>query len=393
MRSSESRTAHVAVSIVAEAKLRSKKMNRFGLTRRASRQGFRPGVLEAAADEVSRRGPRTRRSAAVAAGVCALTLLAACAQTTANKPAEGVSKDVSAALQKEGEVVFVNPDGLMEASLQAHLLADVVKGLGGEADLKTLTDYNSISVALSKSDNMYLSDFWRWQAPDIWDKYVEKDKTVVEAGTTDYTGEEGWYVPTYVIEGDPERGIEPMCPGLPDWEALKDCADVFATSKTGDKGQYMEGAESWAPFYGDQDRIDNLGLNYEMVYAGGEAALFAELQRAYQRGEPWLGLMWRPAYPTHAMDLTRIEFPPYSDECWATTHACQWPETVIYQLASAGMEETHPTAWNLLQNYEMPDERLAELQNYVVDDGMSIPDAAQKWVDENPEIWQAWAKA
>ena len=129
------------------------------------------------------------------------------------------------------------------------------------------------------------------------------------------------------------------------------------------------------------------------MFAGGEAALFAELQRAYQRGEPWLGLMWRPAYPTHAMDLTRIEFPPYSEECWGKTYACQWPETVIYQLASAGMEEAHPTAWNILQNYEMPDERLAELQNYVVDDGMSIPDAAQKWVDDNPEIWQAWAEA
>ena len=33
----------------------------------------------------------------------------------------------------------------------------------------------------------------------------------------------------------------------------------------------------------------------------------------------------------------------------------------------------------------MPDERLHELQSYVVDDGMTFPDAAQKWVDENPE--------
>lgn len=344
-------------------------------------------------DRFGLKGGRTRRSAAFAAGICAMTVLAACAEATTNEPAEGVDKDITAALEKEGQVVFGNGDGLMESSLQAHLLQDVFEAFGGDAELFTFTDYLVLSEGLADADNMFVTDFWRWQAPDVWDKYVEEEKTIAAAGTSDYTGEEGWYVPTYVIEGDSERGIEPMCPGLPDWEALNDCADVFATSKTGDKGQYMTGAESWAPFYGDQDRIDNLDLDYEMVFAGGEAALFAELQRAYQRGEPWLGLMWRPNYMTQVMDLTRIEFPPYSDECWATTHACQWPETVIYEMASSELEEKHPTAWRILQNYDMPDERLAELQSYVVDDGMSIPDAAEKWVDENPDVWQAWAES
>ena len=177
----------------------------------------------------------------------------------------------------------------MENGLQANLLAAVIEELGGEADLKPITDYTVMATAMSKADNMAVLDFWRWQAPDIWDKYVEKDKTIVEVGTTDYKGEEGWYVPTYVIEGDPERDIEPMCPGLPDWEALNDCADVFATAKTGDKGQYMEGAESWAPFYGDQERIDNLELNYEMVFAGSEAALFAELKSRVPAGRALAG--------------------------------------------------------------------------------------------------------
>ncbi len=101
--------------------------------------------------------------------------------------------------------------------------------------------------------------------------------------------------------------------------------------------------------------------------------------------------MWRPNYMTHKYDLTRVEFPPYSEECWGTTYACQWPETVIYQLASAGLEEKHPTVWQILQNWDMPDDRLHELQSYVVDDGMSIEDAAATWVEENPDVWQSWA--
>lgn len=338
--------------------------------------------------------PKVRRQAsAIGASVCALMLVTACAQTESKTPAEGVDNDVSEALADEGEVVFMISEGLMENALQMNLLSKVVNELGGEAKLQPISDYVVMSTAMAKADNMIMTDFWRWQAPDVWDKYVEKEKSIVSVGTSDYDGEEGWYVPTYVIEGDEERGIEPMCPGLPNWEALNDCVDVFATSKTGDKGQYMEGAESWAPFYGDQERIDNLDLDYEMVYAGSEPALMAELQRAYQRGEPWLGLMWRPNYMTHKLDLTRVEFPEYSDECWGTTFACQWPETVIHTLGSAALEEKHPAVWNILQNYEMPNERLSELQSYVVDDGMTHEDAAQKWIDENPEVWKAWAES
>jgi glycine betaine/proline transport system substrate-binding protein len=364
-------------------------MVRLGLSHWTSQVGSR---LAPEVGEKPYKKRRARSSAAIAAGVCAMLLVTACAQTATTESAEGVNSEVAAALKQEGEVVFMSSEGQMENALQAYLMVDVIQRLGGEASLQPITDYTVMATAMSKADNMIVMDFWRWQAPDIWDKYVEQEKTIIEVGTSDYQGEEGWYVPTYVIKGDPERGIEPMCSGLPDWKALNGCADVFATSKTQPKGQYMEGAEAWAPFYGDQERIDNLKLNYEMVFAGSEPALFAELQRAYQRGEPWLGLMWRPNYMTQIMDLTRVEFPPYTDECWGTTYACQWPETVIYQLASDDVPQKYPTVWNILQNYEMPDERLAQMQKYMIEDGMSYADATKKWADENEEVWQAWAQ-
>jgi glycine betaine/proline transport system substrate-binding protein len=365
-------------------------MNRFNLRGLTSNGRPRPVPGSSPIAEL----PKGRiRASAVGAALCALMLVTSCAQTESKAPAKGVDKDVSKALAGEGEVEFMISDGLTENALQSNLLTKVVNALGGKAKLLPVSDYAVMSTAMSKSDNMIRTDFWRWQAPDIWDKYVEKEKSIVEIGTSDYPGEEGWYVPTYVIKGDKKRGIKPMCPGLPDWKALNDCAQVFATAKTGKKGQYMEGAESWAPFYGDQQRIDNLDLNYKMVYAGSEPALMAELKRAYQRGEPWLGLMWRPNYATQVMDLTRIDFPAYSPKCWGTTYACQWPKTVIYTLGSAGLKEKHPAVWNIMQNYEMPSERLAEMQSYVVDDGMSFKDAAQKWMDENPDVWKAWAKS
>jgi glycine betaine/proline transport system substrate-binding protein len=128
-----------------------------------------------------------------------------------------------------------------------------------------------------------------------------------------------------------------------------------------------------------------------MVFAGSEAALYADLTRAYEQGKPWLGLMWRPNYMTQKYDLTRVEFPEHTKECWGTTYACQWPETVIYQWASSVIEKDHPTLWRILQNYDLNNDQLQELQAKVIDGGLSPQDAVKDWMQDNRDVWTSWA--
>ena len=55
--------------------------------------------------------------------------------------------------------------------------------------------------------------------------------------------------------------VADLCPGLPDWNALKspDCAKLFAPPDSGGKGRMLEGPQTW---HGDliPQRIDALGL-------------------------------------------------------------------------------------------------------------------------------------
>ncbi|MEX0158718.1 MULTISPECIES: glycine betaine ABC transporter substrate-binding protein [unclassified Microbacterium] len=331
----------------------------------------------------------TKWLATFATGLIATSILAGCTPQEAKGPAtDAVDADTAAALESEGTIQFATL-GDLEQDIQANLMTEVINELGGDAEVLQ-SAITETMAAMSKGEPIVSMVFWRWQTPDLWNKYVEEEGTAVEIGTTDYVGEEGWYVPTYVIEGDEERGIEAACPQLPDWEALNECTGVFATAKTGEKGQYMSGAESWAFAYGDPQRIENLDLDYEMVFAGSEAALYASLTSAYEQGKPWLGLMWRPNYLTQKYDLTRVEFPEYSEECWGETYACQWPETTIYQVASSIVEKDHPTAWGILQNYDLNNEQLQEMQLLVIDDGLTPKEAAQAWMEDNREVWTGW---
>ena len=87
-------------------------------------------------------------------------------------------------------------------------------------------------------------------------------------------------VPTWVIE-------KKLCPGLPDWTALKnpDCAKNFVTPDSGGKGRILEGPQTW---HGDliPQRIKALGLDHLWVvkFAGGADALWAELYSAKKEG-------------------------------------------------------------------------------------------------------------
>ena len=71
-----------------------------------------------------------------------------------------------------------------------------------------------------------------------------------------------------------------LCPGLPDWTALKNpaCAKNFATPDSGGKGRMLEGPQTW---HGDliPQRVDALGLGdlWTVKFAGSADALWAEL--------------------------------------------------------------------------------------------------------------------
>jgi|GEM_PF-2658037 len=323
------------------------------------------------------------------AGLCAVGLVTGCTpQDAADTGTAKVDPAVASALKGEGEVQF-STVGDLEQDVQANLMTAVVNELGGKA--KVLQGANTETMAAAaKGQPIVGLAFWKWQQPELWDKYASAG-SIVELGTTDYPGQEGWYVPTYVIKGDEKRGIKPACPGLPNWEALNDCVAAFSTAKTGTKGQYMSGAESWASAYGDPQRIENLKLDYEMVFAGSEAALYADLTRAYEQGKPWLGLMWRPNYMTQKYDLTRVEFPTHTKECWGNTYACQWPETVIYQWASSSVEKDHPTLMKILKNYNLNNDQLQAIQSKVIDGGLSPQEAVKDWMQENRDVWTSWA--
>ena len=216
--------------------------------------------------------------------------------------------------------------------------------------------------------------------------FIDNDAgNVANAGLLGPVGKIGWFTPTFVID---------QYPAAATWEGFLDpeLAGMFATAETGDKGQFLGGDPSWVQY--DDDIIANLGLHMEVVWAGSEEAILAAVDAAVNRSEPVLVYFWTPHSAFNAYDLTEVQLPAYSDECYATADAdgvdCAYPADHLLKIVWEGLEEAAPAAWALLHNMSYTTADQIAMLAAVESEGQSIEEAAAAWIAANEATWSPW---
>ena len=195
-------------------------------------------------------------------------------------------------------------------------------------------------------------------------------------------------MPHYVIEKN-------LCPGLPAWEALKNCAAVFATADSDGKGRILEGPQSW---HGDlmPDRIKALGLDdkYVVKFAGSADAIWAELASAKKEGRGIITFNWTPNF-TDAEGFDFIQFPAYTDGCRIADGgdgSCGSPIGWLKKAANYKFPKTHPMAYTIFTKISFTTAQIGQMAALVDLDKMSHEDAAKKWLADNEAVWKPWTK-
>jgi len=67
--------------------------------------------------------------------------------------------------------------------------------------------------------------------------------------------------------------MKEKCPGLPNWEALNDCAEAFSTPETAPRGRYLGGPVTWG---GRWDQPAALGPAIRIGERSGSLASYPE---------------------------------------------------------------------------------------------------------------------
>lgn len=249
-------------------------------------------------------------------------------------------------------------------------------------------DENAQWAAIASGEADASLELWPSGHAESVAQYIDELGVVENAGSLGVIGKIGWFVPSYVVEEYPE---------LATYEGFLDdeLAGIFATVETGDSGRFLGPAPGWVQY--DAEIIENLGMNLEVVYAGSEEAILAELDSAYSREEPIVFYFYTPHSVFAAYDLTLVTLPEYSEECYegvaegdASGVDCDYPDDALFKIVAADLSERAPEAYNLLRNFNYTAEDQISMIAAVDIDGLSFEEAAEEWVEDNEEVWEQW---
>ncbi len=268
----------------------------------------------------------------------------------------------------------------------AHVVGDLLMDMGYNVEYVP-SDTQLQFTAIAAGDMDFQVEVWEGSMAESFNNAMADG--LVDMGAHNAVTREDWWYPSYMND---------MCPGLPDWKALDDCAELFATVETAPKGRFVGPPADWGKHY--SERIDALGMNYEEVAVGQAATLWAELQSAYDRQEPIVLFNWTPNFIEAKFDGEFVVFPEYDPACltdpaWGmnpdAVYDCGAPASgYLKKAGSPDLEATWPAAYAFLQNVNFSNDQIAAAAAMVDVDGMTPEEAAEQWIESNKDVWSAW---
>ena len=276
-------------------------------------------------------------------------------------------------------------------NINAKILGDILEKLGYTVEYPTADYLSSLTTGLTNGDITVGMEYWDTTAGEAM-KASDATHQTERLGMLGPKAKEEWWYPLYMKE---------KCPGLPNWDALKDpkCAEAFSTPETAPNGRYLGGPVTWEGF--DDERVVALNLPFTVIHAGTDAAMFAELDSAYQRKAPIMVWIYSPHWAPAKYEGEWVQFPEYTPECyndpkWGVNpdkaYDCGKPHGEIWKYSWAGMKDKWPVAYKVAKNYQIDTKELNTMSGQVDLENKSIDDVAAAWVAANESKWRAWAQ-
>ncbi|SMG46010.1 ABC transporter substrate-binding protein [Dethiosulfovibrio salsuginis] len=266
-------------------------------------------------------------------------------------------------------------------------------GLGFEVQYE-FAESLPLLMGMARGDVDASTEIWSDNLKDAWTKMIDEG-TAVDLGPTYPDANQGWYVPAYVIKGDPERGIEPMAPDLKSVYDLVKYKDLFAPKSGGEKGKgrFYNGPTGWVTYTINEVKLKAYGLDehYENFSSGSSTALATAIFSAYRKGEPVLAYYWEPTPLMGMLDMIQLEEPPYEHKKWdEKTYDGAFPPSRVHVGIGTHLFKKAPQAVTILANYSSTLEQTNAALAYMESNKATLDETVVWFLREYPDQWRRW---
>ncbi len=246
---------------------------------------------------------------------------------------------------------------------------------------------------LARGDIDITMEVWRDNYEEPWND-VLKGGTVKNLGSIYPDSPQGWYVPTYMIKGDPKRGIEAVAPDLKSVTDLPRYWHLFKDAEVPTKGRFHNSPPGWAVTEINETKIKTYGLDktFNIFSTGSDSALSASMVSAYEKGVPWVGYNWEPNWVMGQLDMTMLEEPVYDPAVWEdhSNRGCAFPAAKVLKAVHTDLETTAPEVVELIAKYETTLAQNNDFLAYMSENNTGEEEAAIYFLKKYPDTWKSW---
>lgn len=257
-------------------------------------------------------------------------------------------------------------------------------------DVRELSSTSVIAhEALVRGDLDVVMEEWTANLP-TYQEDVQGGK-LKELGVNFEDNKQGFYVPRYVIEGDAERGLKPLAPGLKSVKDLARYPQLFPDQERKGRSVIYGGIPGWAITEIMRSKVHYYGLDkwFNYVEPGTDAALSTIIASAMDRGVPVVAYYWTPTWLMGKYDLVLLEDEPFSAALWEQG-GCACPSVKVTVCASNDFAGRYPEFCGFLSRYHTTSDLISEALAYMQETGADSRATAEWFLERHDELLQEW---
>ncbi len=247
---------------------------------------------------------------------------------------------------------------------------------------------------IEKGEPDIAPEFWSNSLKAALDKGVEEGRLRYAGKSLSDGGEEGFWVPKYMVEKDPS---------LATIEGIKKNAKLFTHPEDPSASAFYGCPAGWNCQISSGNLFNAMNLGdqgFELIDPGSGAGLSGSIAKAYERGEAWFGYYWAPTAVLGKYEMVKVDFGSGVDvehfKSCTTSADCLEPKVTMYPpsavdtMVTESFAQRAPDALEYLSKRAFTNAQMNSLLAWMEDNQADGEIAGEHFLANFPEVWMQW---
>jgi glycine betaine/proline transport system substrate-binding protein len=234
---------------------------------------------------------------------------------------------------------------------------------------------------LRKGKADVIMEIWAEEPDPAWVD-GENEGSVIKLGINFGATDEGWFVPTYLVEGPKAEARNLRSVGDLRSKAM---AALF-------KGDLVNCPDTWVCSKTNTKKLAAYGLSdlYKPVTANDDKDLRRIVEQAYRGRSAVLFYGWRPDILLAKYQYVKLMEPKFDRTVWEASRACEYPKSVVYVGANKAFADQNPEIGNFLRAWRMSNDDISSALDDASSRHIPMQQEAKKFLISRPDVWMPW---